>query len=177
MGSEMFIRDRFYSITKKCAEDLIISFAQTTGMKYRILRLCNVMGEGDTKASKKKNAIQWMVNELKADRDIKVYDHGSHCRDIMHVEDVCRAIKLVMDKGNLNEIYNIGSGKPTKVSEIVELAKIFTRSRGNIINIDPPEFHNNVQTQHFWLDTTKLKNLGFAQHITNEFIVKDLCIV
>ena len=90
----MCIRDR-----KKCAEDLIISFAQTTGMKYRILRLCNVMGEGDTKASKKKNAIQWMVNELKADRDIKVYDHGSHCRDIMHVEDVCRAIKLIMDKG------------------------------------------------------------------------------
>ena len=64
----------FYSITKKCAEDLIISFAQTTGMKYRILRLCDVMGDGDTKASRKKNAIQWMVNELKADRDIKVYD-------------------------------------------------------------------------------------------------------
>ena len=167
----------FYSITKKCAEDLIISFAQTTGMKYRILRLCNVLGEGDTNATKQKNAITWMVNELKADRDIKVYDHGSHQRDIMHVDDVCRAIKLVMDKGNLNEIYNIGSGKPTKVSEIVELAKIFTRSRGNIINIDPPEFHNNVQTQHFWLDTTKLQNLGFAQHITNEFIVKDLCIV
>jgi nucleoside-diphosphate-sugar epimerase len=135
------------------------------------------MGEGDTKASRKKNAIQWMVNELKADRDIKVYDNGSHCRDIMHVDDVCRAIKTVMDKGELNEIYNIGSGQPTKVSEIVELAKIFTRSRGKIISIDPPEFHNNVQTQHFWLDTSKLRKLGFAQHITNEFIVKDLCIV
>ena len=44
----------------------------------------------------------------------------------MHVEDVCRAIKLVMDKGELNEIYNIGSGQPTKVSEIVELAKKLT---------------------------------------------------
>ena len=167
----------FYSITKKCAEDLIISFAQTTGMKYRIFRLCNVMGEGDHNASRKKNAIQWMVNELKQDRDIKVYDKGSHQRDVMHVKDVCRAMKLVMDKGKLNEIYNIGSGEPTRVSEIVELAKHFTRSRGKIISIDPPEFHNNVQTQHFWLDTTKLKSLGFAQHITNEFIVKDLCII
>ena len=81
-----------------------------------------------------------------------------------------------MDKGEVNEIYNIGSGKPTRVSEIVELAKHLTRSRGNIINIEPPEFHKNVQTQHFWLDTTKLKSLGFEQHITNEFIVKDLCI-
>mgnify|MGYP001161375722 FL=1 len=166
----------FYSITKKCAEDLIISFAETTGMKYRILRLCNVMGAGDNKASRKKNAIQWMINELKADRDVKMYDNGSHCRDIMHVDDVCRAIKLVMDKGNLNEIYNIGSGNATSVSEIMSLAKHYSRSRGELLNMEPPEFHKNVQTQNFWMDITKLKELGFEQHITNEFIVKDLCI-
>ena len=166
----------FYSITKLCAENLIRSFAQTTGMKYRILRLCNVMGPGDRKANRKKNAIQWMINELKADRDVKMYDNGSHCRDIMHVDDVCRAIKLVMDKGELNETYNIGSGNPTSVSEIMSLAKHFTRSRGELLNMEPPEFHKNVQTQNFWLDTSKLTLLGFTQHITNEFLVKDLCI-
>ena len=165
----------FYSITKKCAEDLIISFAQTTGMKYRILRLCNVMGSGDKKASRKKNAMQWMINELVEHRDVKMYDNGSHIRDVMHVSDVCRAIKLVMDKGEVNEIYNIGSGKPTTVSEMMHLAKQYSRSRGKLISIDPPEFHNNVQTQNFYLDTTKLKSLGFEQHLTNEFIVNDLC--
>ena len=166
----------FYSITKLCAENLIKSFSQTTGMKYRILRLCNVMGPGDRKASRKKNAIQWMIDELKADRDVKLYDHGSHCRDIMHVDDVCRAIKLVMDKGELNQIYNIGSGNPTSVSEIMSLAKHYSRSRGELLNMEPPEFHKNVQTQNFWMDTTKLKLLGFEQHLTNEYIVKDLCI-
>ena len=166
----------FYSITKLCAENLIKSFSQTTGMKYRILRLCNVMGPGDRKASRKKNAIQWMIDELKADRDVKLYDHGSHCRDIMHVDDVCRAIKLVMDKGELNQIYNIGSGNPTSVSEIMSLAKHYSRSRGELLNMEPPEFHKNVQTQNFWMDTTKLKSLGFEQHLTNEYIVKDLCI-
>ena len=166
----------FYSITKYCAENLIRSFAQTTGMKYRILRLCNVMGPGDRKASRKKNAIQWMINELKEDRDVKLYDHGSHSRDLMHVEDVCRAIKLVMDKGEINEIYNIGSGIPTTVSEIMLLAKHYTRSRGELLNMEPPKFHKNVQTQNFWMDTTKLRLLGFEQHISNEFMVKDLCI-
>ena len=165
----------FYSITKKCAEDLIISFAQTTGMKYRILRLCNVMGSGDKKASRKKNAMQWMINELVEHRDVKMYDNGSHIRDVMHVSDVCRAIKLVMEKGEVNEIYNIGSGKPTTVSEMMHLAKQYSRSRGKLISIDPPEFHNNVQTQNFYLDTTKLRSLGFEQHLTNEFIVNDLC--
>lgn len=165
----------FYSITKKCAEDLIISFAQTTGMKYRILRLCNVMGSGDKKASRKKNAMQWMINELVEHRDVKMYDNGSHIRDVMHVSDVCRAIKLVMEKGEVNEIYNIGSGKPTTVSEMMHLAKQYSNSRGKLISIDPPEFHNNVQTQNFYLDTTKLRSLGFEQHLTNEFIVNDLC--
>ena len=134
------------------------------------------MGPGDRKASRKKNAIQWMIDELKADRDVKLYDHGSHCRDIMHVDDVCRAIKLVMDKGELNQIYNIGSGNPTSVSEIMSLAKHYSRSRGELLNMEPPEFHKNVQTQNFWMDTTKLKSLGFEQHLTNEYIVKDLCI-
>ena len=41
----------FYSITKKCAEDLIISFCNTYGVKYRIIRLCNVLGRGDKKVS------------------------------------------------------------------------------------------------------------------------------
>ena len=166
----------FYSITKKCAEDLIISFAQTTGMKYRILRLCNVMGAGDGKASRKKNAIQWMINELNSHNDVKIYDHGSHRRDIMHVSDVCRALKLVMEKGETNQIYNIGSGKPTTVAEIMNFAKDYTKSRGQLVNIDPPEFHNNVQTQHFWMDTTKLKSLGFEPQVSNESIVKELCI-
>jgi nucleoside-diphosphate-sugar epimerase len=167
----------FYSITKLCAENLIRSFAQTTGMKYRILRLCNVLGQGDYNASKQKNAISWMVNELKEDRDVKVYDHGSHTRDIMHVKDVCRAIKLVMDKGELNETYNIGSGKSTSVSEVLSLAKHYTRSRGELINIETPQFHKVVQgLQHFWMDTSKLKALGFEPHVDLDFMVKDLCI-
>ena len=46
----------FYSITKKCAEDLIISYCKTFNKKYRILRLCNVYGSNDKGTSKKKNA-------------------------------------------------------------------------------------------------------------------------
>ena len=80
-----------------------------------------------------------------------------------------------MEKGEVNEIYNIGSGKPTTVSEMMNLAKQYSKSRGKLISIDPPEFHNNVQTQNFYLDTTKLRSLGFEQHLTNEFIVNDLC--
>ena len=103
----------FYSITKRCAEDLIKSFAQTYGMRYRILRLCNVIGRDDTNATKQKNAITWMVKKIKNHNDLKVYDNGTHTRDIMHVTDVCRAIKLIIDKGNVDEIYRNLSKRDT----------------------------------------------------------------
>ena len=54
----------FYSITKRCAEQLIISFCNTYGIKYRIFRLANVLGEGDQKISKKKNALQFLIKEI-----------------------------------------------------------------------------------------------------------------
>ena len=166
----------FYSITKKCAEDLLISFCNTYNVKYRIIRLCNVLGSGDQKASRKKNAITWMIDQLKIDHDISLYDGGSNCRDVMHVQDVCRAIKLICDTGKLNEIYNVGSGKPTTIGEIISLSKHYLNSKSKINYIDPPEFHNNVQTKNFWMDTKKLKSLGFEPKLSLEFIIKDLCL-
>jgi len=166
----------FYSITKKCAEDLLISFCNTYGVKYRIMRLCNVLGAGDQKASKKKNAITWMIDELKLDHDIHLYDEGSNCRDVMHVQDVCAAIKLICDNGEYNQIYNIGSGKPTTIGEIIALSKHYLKSKSKINHIDPPKFHNNVQTKNFWMNTEKLKSLGFEQKLSLEFIIKDLCL-
>ena len=166
----------FYSITKYCAEQLIQSFAQTFGMKYRIIRLCNVLGSGDQKASKKKNAITWLVNQLKLSHDINLYNGGLDCRDVMHVTDVCRAIKLIVDKGELNEIYNVGSGKPTSIGEIVALSKHYLNSKSKVGNVSPPKFHKDVQRQNFWMDTKKLQSLGFSQNVSLDLIVRDLCL-
>tara|TARA_B100000927_G_scaffold56206_1_gene43051 strand:+ start:32 stop:850 length:819 start_codon:yes stop_codon:yes gene_type:complete len=166
----------FYSITKLCAEDLIRSFAQTYGMRYRILRLCNVLGYGDTNATKQKNAVTWMINELKDDRDVKIYDDGSHTRDFMHVTDVCNAIKLIIDKGAEDEIYNIGSGQPTTIREVLEYAKYFTNSKGNLNSIKTPDFHKVVQgLQHFYMDNSKLKSLGFDTLYDVKDMVRELC--
>jgi nucleoside-diphosphate-sugar epimerase len=166
----------FYSITKKAAEDLLISFCKTYGMNYRILRLCNVMGIGDKKSSAKKNALSYMIELLKKDEDVYLYDDGTPIRDIMHVDDVCSAIKLVCDEGNLNEIYNIGSGQPTTICDIIQTAKEYLNSNSQIKSREAPEFHKIVQSKDFWFDTTKLKKLGFTQSISTQKIIEELCI-
>ncbi len=165
----------FYSITKKAAEDLLISFCKTYNVKYRILRLCNVLGKGDGKASAQKNALTYMIDLLKENKDVYLYDGGTAYRDVMHVNDVCNAINLVCTKGNINEIYNIGSGQPTRVSDIIEASKTYLGSTSNILSKPTPEFHKIVQTESFWMDTSKIKGLGFSQQISNELIIQELC--
>ena len=166
----------FYSITKKAAEDLLISFCKIYKVNYRILRLCNVYGPGDNKASKKKNAIQHMINLLKEDMEVSLYDGGTPIRDLMHIDDISNAINLVLEKGELNTIYNVGSGHPTTVCDIMQMAKKILRSKSQITNIETPEFHRIVQVKNFWMDTTRLKSLGFAQKITLEQGIKELCL-
>ena len=165
----------FYSITKKAAEDLLISFCKTYGVKYRILRLCNVMGNGDGKVSAKKNALSYMIDLLKKNEDVYLYDDGTPIRDIMHVDDVCCAIELVCREGEFNEIYNIGSGQPTHISAIIETAKRYLGSNSVIKSKEAPEFHKIVQAKDFWMDTTKLNRLGFTRQISNEQIIQQLC--
>jgi len=164
----------FYSITKKCAEEMIICFCNTFNIKYRILRLSNVLGEGDTKISRKKNALQFLIREAVNNRDIHLYYGGEVIRDYIYVDDVCRALKICVDTAPVNQIINIGSGKPYKFLDIIETAIEKAGSASRIINIEPTTFHNIVQTKHSYLDTAKLRSYGFKLNFTIEQIVERL---
>ena len=165
----------FYSITKKCAEDLLISFCRTFGVNYRIIRVCNVLGKGDKGASSRKNAVTWMINSLKENKPINLYDKGEVFRDFLHVTDVCKAIELICRKGNKNEIYNVSSGKPVKIKYIIDFAYKYIKSNSKINYIEQPKFHSNVQNKDFWMENKKLKKLGFKQNVHIEEIIQELC--
>ena len=156
----------FYSITKRSAEQLLISYCETFGINYRIFRLSNVYGETDSKVSGKRNALQHLINELANHRDINLYDDGANIRDFMYVHDVCRALKLCMTKMPVNDIINIGSGEPHRFRDMMEYSKKKLNSRGSLISIVPPKFHDIVQVKDMFLDVTKLKQMGFEQEYT-----------
>ncbi|MCF8057785.1 MAG: SDR family oxidoreductase [Bacteriovoracaceae bacterium] len=165
----------FYSITKRAAEQLLISYCQTFGINYRILRLCNVYGAGDKGASKKKNALQFLIDRFKNDEEISLYHNGEFYRDYMHVHDVARAIDLVIEKGELNTIYNIGSGDKVLFKDLINTIVNETSSQSKITPIEPPIFHQTIQVKDFYFNTDKLKSLGFEQSISLEEGIKTLC--
>ena len=151
----------FYSITKRAAEQLLISYCKTHKINYRILRLANVYGESDTKVSKKRNALQHLIGELASDRDINLYDGGEHIRDFIYIDDACRAIKICLDKAGLNETTNIGSGVPRKFKDMMLYSKQKLNSKSSMNSIEPPRFHDIIQVKNMYLDTKKLESLGF----------------
>lgn len=156
----------FYSITKRAAEQLLISYCETFNIKYRILRLANVIGPSDNKVSAKKNALQFMINEIVEGRDVNMYDGGLVYRDYIHVNDVVDAINIVIDKGEINEIYNIGNGSKVYIKDVMEMVKLWTNSPANLKSIETAEFHKKVQTKDMVLDVSKLKSLGYQQKYT-----------
>ena len=157
----------FYSITKRAAEQLIISFCETFECNYRIFRLANVYGT-DKIISPKKNALGFLINKLKINEDIQMYDGGSVLRDYMHVDDYCLAIMHLIQNSKTNEIYNIASGQPRMFYDIIGIAKEFLKSKSSILSIDPPEFYSKVQAKNFTLSIDKLKD---TQFISNKSLV------
>ena len=153
----------FYSITKRAAEQLIESYCKTFHVNYKIVRLSNIVGKGDGKISKKKNALQYLIEEMKAGNDINLYHEGKFYRDILHVEDAVDGIKFVMDKGKKAEIYNLGSGsKPILFKDIINYLHHELNSSSKIGFMEPTEFHKIVQVESMYLDTSKLTGLGFS---------------
>ncbi|NBP00467.1 MAG: NAD-dependent epimerase/dehydratase family protein [Proteobacteria bacterium] len=166
----------FYSITKRTAEQLLISYCETFGIKYRILRLANVLGETDKKVSKKKNALQYMIGELKAGNPIQLYNGGMAFRDYIYVDDVVQAINLVLEKGKTNEIYNIGNGVAVPLVQAISYAAKKLNSQSKIENIETAEFHKIVQTTNMVLDISKITGLGYNQNYTITDIIDKLIV-
>lgn len=163
----------FYSITARTREQLLISYCETFGLKYRILRLGNVIGVGDKKASPKKNALQWMISELVKGNEVKVYK-GTAVRDYIDVRDCAQAIHLILEKGATNQIYNIANGQGLDVRSLVEHAWKVNGYKGKVGEMEVPAFHQQVQTPAIYMDNSKIKALGYSQQHDIKNTIKEL---
>lgn len=154
----------FYIITKHCAEQLLRSYCETFGLKYRILRLANIIGPGDSKVSYKKNTLQNAFDKLRRNQDVELFGDGMFYRDFMHVDDCAAAIETVIAKGAENEIYNIGNGnyKIDPYCFILTYAQAYLESTGTLKYVIPTHFQSKTPVGSFYMDVTKLRGLGFV---------------
>lgn len=165
----------FYSITKRTAEQLLISYCETFGIKYRILRFANVLGWRDHKASAKKNALQYLIDKLIHNEDIELYDGGNFYRDYVDVRDLVRAIHLSMEDTNPHHILNLSNGVSHRFRDLIDFAAKASGSSSNIWEkIQKPEFHTVVQTKDVFISGDKLKGLGYSPEFTIEQTIQNI---
>ena len=97
-------------------------------------------------------------------------------RDYIHVSDVCTAINHVMERGDINSIYNIGNGEATLFRDAINYVLDKTKSTSQLNNISTNEVHKPI-----YMSNEKLKNLGYIPKyslfkILDELISKNTSI-
>lgn len=165
----------FYSITKNCAEQLLESYCDTFEIKYKILRLANVLGAKDTKVSKKKNALQYLLKKIVMDEAIELYDKGEFYRDYIDVRDCAQAIKLCAESSLPYKVYNISNGTSSLFKNLIEFAIQYAQSKSTVWEkLDKPSFHAIVQSKDVFLSNDKLKETGYSPKYTIEETIRTI---
>ena len=109
-----------YSASKAGADLLVRAFQRTYGMDATITRCTNNYGPFQFP----EKAIPVFIGNALEDRPIPVYGDGLHVRDWLFVEDHCRAIEAVMERGRAGEVYNVGGANELPN---IELARLILR--------------------------------------------------
>jgi dTDP-glucose 4,6-dehydratase len=106
-----------YSSSKAGADLLVLAYYRTYGLPVTISRCSNNYGPYHFP----EKLIPLMIINALHDKPLPVYGDGLNVRDWLYVEDHCRAIDLILQKGRVGEVYNVGGHNEMKNIDIVKL--------------------------------------------------------
>ena len=106
-----------YSTSKASADMLVIAYMETYHMPINITRCSNNYGAYQFP----EKLIPLIINNVLHGKPLPVYGDGMNVRDWLYVEDHCKGIGIVLEKGRLGEIYNIGGFNEETNINIVKL--------------------------------------------------------
>ena len=152
-----------YSSSKAGADLLVMAYHRTFGLPVTVSRCSNNYGPYQFP----EKLIPLMIANCLNDKPLPVYGEGLNVRDWLYVEDHCKAIDLIIHKGRVGEVYNIGGHNEMANIDIVklicrELGKpeslitYVTDRKGHDMRyaIDPAKIHRELG----WLPETKFED-------------------
>ena len=105
-----------YSASKAGSDLLALSYFVTYGMPVMVTRASNNYGPYQFP----EKLIPLMISNAIEDKALPIYGDGMQVRDWLYVDDHCRAILTVIERGRAGEIYNIGGSRALPNLEVVE---------------------------------------------------------
>lgn len=111
-----------YGASKLAVEGYCSAFSASYGMDIVSLRFSNVYGP---RSYHKGSVVAHFFKRVLKDEDLIIYGDGTQTRDFIFVEDICQGIMKALSK-QASGVYQLGSGVPTTVTQLVEAMRQVT---------------------------------------------------
>lgn len=140
-----------YSSSKAGADLLVLAYYRTFGLPVTVSRCSNNYGPYHFP----EKLIPLMISRALANESLPVYGNGLNVRDWLYVEDHCRAIDLIIHKGKIGEVYNVGGHNEKSNIDIVKtILKLLGKSEDLITFVEDRKGHD----MRYAIDPTKIHN-------------------
>ncbi len=143
-----------YSASKAAAEMFVNAYNVTYGLETVVVRPSNNYGPRQYP----EKLIPKTIKRALENKYVPVHGDGSAVRDWTFVEDTCKAIHLVFEKGDVGEAYNITSNQERKVIDVVRnILEILDKPLSLIKYVED----RPGQDKRYAMDASKIRSLGW----------------
>ena len=151
-----------YNASKAAADHAVRAYYETFALPVTITNCSNNYGPRQFP----EKVIPLFVTNALDDHELPLYASTQNRREWLHVDDHCRAIELVLDRGGEGETYNVGSGVERSIDEIADLVLGLTGKPESLKSIVPDRPGHD---RRYLLDSSKLRTeLGWQPQIPFE---------
>jgi dTDP-glucose 4,6-dehydratase len=148
-----------YSVSKAAFDLHLVAMHKTCGLPMNIIRPSNCYAPGQQLHRIIPKALIYGLTG----RKLPLHGGGVARKSYLHATDLSRAILKVIEKGGIGEIYNVGPDHPISIREVIaHCAKALSIDFDDLVNMAP---ERTGQDSCYWLDSTKIKALGWEQKI------------
>ncbi len=151
-----------YAASKASADLLVKSYFETYEMPVTISRCSNNYGPYQFP----EKLIPYFFRLIAEGKEVPVYGDGQNVRDWLYVLDHCRAIDMIVKKGKLGDVYNIGGNNEKTNLEITKfLLDFLGGSEDLIVYVNDRLAHD----RRYAIDSSKIQNeLGWSPSVNFE---------
>ena len=161
-----------YAATKAGAELIAQSYYHSFKMPIIITRGNNVYGPNQYP----EKLIPRFIELLRDNKKVTIQGDGSNIRAFLHSHDVARAFEIILEKGKIGEIYNIGSDENQEytvlqvANMLIEKIKKTKEHNDWITYIEDRPFND----KRYYISNQKIKDLGWSIDIDFEDGINEL---
>lgn len=151
-----------YDEGKRFGDAITKAYEREYGLKNIIIRFFNTYGPRMRGGDFYGRVIDRFVRQAQNNEPLTIYGDGSQTRSFTYVSDAVVAILMLIGKGKLGEIYNVGSDNEIEILKLAGIVKEVLNSSSEIKFLPLPEHDPKRRAA----DITKIKKLGYKPKVS-----------